>query len=55
MYQKLYEVVSNEISQLRVVLEGVEAREKERVWVKNQIQVPSLGSVPPLSLLVIIG
>ena len=38
MYKKLFEVVAKEIAQLRVILEGVEAREKERVWVKNQIQ-----------------
>ena len=39
IYKQLFDVVSKEIAQLRVVLEGVEAREKERVWVKNQIQV----------------
>lgn len=38
MYQKLYVAVATEISQLRTILEGAEAKEKERVWVKNQVQ-----------------
>ena len=36
--QRLYDVVAKEVTQLRVVLEGLEAKEKERVWVKNQNQ-----------------
>lgn len=35
-YQKLYTAVAKEISQLRVILEQAEAKEKERVWLKNQ-------------------
>ncbi|KAJ3266444.1 von Willebrand factor A domain-containing protein 8 [Borealophlyctis nickersoniae] len=35
-YHHTYEGVKREIQQLRVVLEGVQAREKERVWMRNQ-------------------
>ena len=38
VYDKLYESVSKEISQLRVILESVEARERERVWITMQNQ-----------------
>lgn len=38
LYEKLFQVVSTEISQLRMVLESVEAKERERVWMKNQSQ-----------------
>lgn len=37
-YVDMYEVVAREVATLRVMLEGMEATEKERVWVKNQIQ-----------------
>ena len=30
--------MSKEVGQLRVILEGIEAKEKERVWIKNQNQ-----------------
>ena len=36
LYERLYKIVSKQITQLRVVLEGLEAKEKERVWVRNQ-------------------
>jgi hypothetical protein len=39
MYTRLLKVVAKEVGQLRVVLEGLEAREKERVWLKNMNQV----------------
>jgi hypothetical protein len=39
MYGRLLKVVAKEVGQLRVVLEGLEAREKERVWLKNMNQV----------------
>ena len=32
----MYDIVAQEVAQLRVLLEGVEAREKERIWAKNQ-------------------
>ena len=35
-YDELYASVENEISQLRVVLEAVEAKEKERVWLRGK-------------------
>jgi hypothetical protein len=35
-YDELYESVENEVSQLRVVLESVEAKEKERIWLRGQ-------------------
>lgn len=38
IYNKLYETVSKEISQLRVILESVEAKERERIWIKLQNQ-----------------
>ena len=38
MYDKLFHAVSKEISQLRVILESVEARERERVWITLQTQ-----------------
>ena len=34
----MYDVVGREVATLRVMLEGMEAKEQERVWVKNQIQ-----------------
>ena len=34
----MYDMVGREVNTLRVMLEGMEATEKERVWVKNQIQ-----------------
>jgi hypothetical protein len=34
-YKEFYNNVQQEIRQLRVVLEGVQAKEKERVWLKN--------------------
>jgi hypothetical protein len=37
-YDRLYKVVAKEVTQLRVILEGIEAKEKERVWIKNQNQ-----------------
>jgi len=37
-YDRLYSTVQQASVQLRVVLEGAEAREKERVWLKNQTQ-----------------
>lgn len=37
-YVDMYDVVAREVATLRVMLEGMEATEKERVWVKNQIQ-----------------
>jgi hypothetical protein len=37
-YRRLFDAVANEISQLRVILEGAEARERERTWVKHQVQ-----------------
>ncbi len=36
VYDRLYSAVASEVSQLRVVLESAEARERERVWLKNQ-------------------
>ena len=38
MYGRLLKVVAKEVGQLRVILEGLEAREKERVWLKNMNQ-----------------
>ena len=38
VYKKLYEAVASEILQLRLILESAEARERERVWIKNQTQ-----------------
>ena len=38
VYDRLYESVSKEVSQLRVILESVEARERERVWITLQNQ-----------------
>lgn len=35
-YLELYKQVESEISQLRVVLESAEAREKERIWLKGK-------------------
>ncbi|KXS21233.1 hypothetical protein M427DRAFT_65996 [Gonapodya prolifera JEL478] len=37
-YKDLYDSVRNEVQQLRVVLEGVEAKQRERVWLKNQTE-----------------
>src|SRR6185437_2256479 len=37
LYTRLYNAVAKEIGQLRVVLEGAEARETERTWLKNQV------------------
>ena len=37
-YVDMYDVVGREVATLRVMLEGMEAKEQERVWVKNQIQ-----------------
>lgn len=37
-YKDFYDNVRNEVQQLRVVLEGVQAKERERVWLKNQIE-----------------
>lgn len=34
-YKEFYNNVQQEIRQLRVVLEGIQAKEKERVWLKN--------------------
>lgn len=36
-YAEVYSSVQQEILQLRVVLEGLESKEKERVWLKNQV------------------
>jgi len=36
MYQRLRHIVAKEITQLRIVLDAVEAREKERTWMKLQ-------------------
>ena len=36
VYNELYTTVENEISQLRVVLQAVEAKEKERVWLRGK-------------------
>ena len=35
-YADLFEIVGKEISQMRIMLEGMEAKEKERQWLKNQ-------------------
>lgn len=35
VYERLYNAVALEVSQLRVVLEGAEAKERERIWLKN--------------------
>ncbi len=35
-YQAVVGKVNREVNQLRVVLEGLEAREKEREWLRNQ-------------------
>ena len=35
-YEELYASVENEISQLRVILEAVEAKERERVWLRGK-------------------
>lgn len=35
-YDNVFRLVENEVSQLRVVLEGVEARERERVWLRGK-------------------
>jgi MoxR-like ATPase len=35
-YARLYQSVAKEIQQLRVIIEQTEARERERVWLKNQ-------------------
>jgi hypothetical protein len=37
LYGRLLESVSSDVSKLRVVLEGAEAKEKERAWLKNQL------------------
>lgn len=37
LYKKLYDAVKREISQLRMILESAEAKEKERTWLKNQV------------------
>ncbi|KAI8820228.1 AAA domain-containing protein [Fimicolochytrium jonesii] len=36
VYRDIYNNVRTEIRQLRVILEGVQAREKERTWLQNQ-------------------
>ena len=36
VYDELYATVENEITQLRVVLQAVEAKEKERVWLRGK-------------------
>ena len=36
VYDELYSTVENEITQLRVVLQAVEAKEKERVWLRGK-------------------
>ncbi|KAI9009541.1 AAA domain-containing protein [Gaertneriomyces semiglobifer] len=36
VYKDIYDAVSQEIRQLKVVLEGVQAKEKERTWLQNQ-------------------
>ena len=36
MYSRCYENVKGDIQRLKVVLEGAKAKEKERVWIKNQ-------------------
>eukprot|EP01047_Picozoa_sp_COSAG01_P017998 COSAG01_NODE_965_length_12401_cov_3.496098_11_plen_104_part_00 len=35
-YADLFDIVSKEISQLRIMFESMEAKEKERQWLKNQ-------------------
>jgi hypothetical protein len=40
--QRAVAQVSREISQLRVVLEGAEARERERTWLRQQTHVRSM-------------
>ncbi|TPX69344.1 hypothetical protein SpCBS45565_g02584 [Spizellomyces sp. 'palustris'] len=36
VYKEIYENVRQEIMQLKVILEGVQAKEKERTWLQNQ-------------------
>jgi hypothetical protein len=36
LYERLYKIVSQQIGQLRVVLESIEAKEHERTWIRNQ-------------------
>lgn len=38
VYRQLYEAVAQEVMQLRVILQSVEAKEKERSWIHNQTQ-----------------
>merc|ERR1712054_471507 len=35
-YDELYATVENEVNQLRVILQSVEAKEKERVWLRGK-------------------
>ena len=35
-YSNIYESVQREVKQLRVILESAEAKEQERVWLKQQ-------------------
>ena len=37
LYEKLRHTVATEVNQLRVILASAEAREKERVWLKHQL------------------
>ena len=36
LYRRYYDRVGRQVRQLRVILEGVQAKTKERVWLKNQ-------------------
>lgn len=36
IYKEIYDNVRQEIRQLKVILEGVQAKEKERTWLQNQ-------------------
>lgn len=42
-YDELFKVVEKEILQLRVILQSIEARERERTWLRGKVLGESLG------------
>ncbi len=42
-YDELFKVVEKEILQLRVVLQSIEARERERTWLRGKVLGECLG------------
>ena len=43
-YDELFKVVEKEILQLRVVLQSIEARERERTWLRGKVIGEFLGA-----------